>query len=210
MLTNDQRKTFLSFLEIKNTDDKWLITINDNNWLVTPDQIPIDCNTGDCAEHNKRLVDPLILEWMQEATGKKVDDVNNPFADAVSYGKDNDDDEDDWEHPVCYDDDDDEDDNSTCPIKDLPDVGDCDDNRIKIQIGQAELFLEKRINEPCSGIIDWRGVVDREGKPLPFSAENLKQFFEDPHMLRRLEQVTDRGEANQVLTQTGWTSVSND
>ena len=204
MLTNDQRKTFLSYLEIKNTDDKWLITINDNSWLVTPDQIPIDCNTGDCAEHNKRLIDPLILEWMREATGKKVDDVNNPFADSACYEWRSDDGLGNWDDDD--DDDDDEDDNSTCPIKDLPDVGDCDDNRIKVKVGQAEFAVERRATEYCPAIIDWQGVVDHEGNPLPFSVENRQQFCRDyPHMVRHLlKQVRGSNGANLVLTQASW------
>ena len=62
-MTNDQRKTFLQYLKTDNTDGKW---------LLTSDRIPVDCATGDCDEHNKRLIDPLVMERLTAKLAKKV------------------------------------------------------------------------------------------------------------------------------------------
>ena len=68
-MTNEQRKTFLQYLKFsqyQKTDN------TDGKWLLTSDRIPVDCATGDCAEHNKRLVDPWVMERLIEKLAKKV------------------------------------------------------------------------------------------------------------------------------------------
>ena len=73
-MTNEQRKTILEYLKISSKDGKWHIKTNDTDdqWLLTPDLIPVDCETGDCAEHNKRLVDPWLMEQLANKLAKKV------------------------------------------------------------------------------------------------------------------------------------------
>ena len=73
-MTNEQRKTILEYLKISSKDGKWHIKTNDTDdqWLLTPDLIPVDCETGDCAEHNKRLVDPWLMNQLANKLSKKV------------------------------------------------------------------------------------------------------------------------------------------
>ena len=73
-MTNEQRKTILEYLKVSSKDGKWHIKVadNENEWLVTSDLIPVDCATGDCAEHNKRLVDPWLMDQLANKLAKKV------------------------------------------------------------------------------------------------------------------------------------------
>ena len=69
MLTNQQRKIFLTYLTGLATDD-WESTnrfiAKDKYWLLTTDRLIVNREDGSCSSINARLIDPIILEGLHD------------------------------------------------------------------------------------------------------------------------------------------------
>lgn len=57
-MTNEQRKKILTNLPTNNE-----LKSNDESWFIGHDRLPVNKETGDCAEHNKRLIDTKLFDW---------------------------------------------------------------------------------------------------------------------------------------------------
>lgn len=57
-------------------------------------------------------------------------------------------------------------------------------------------MIDKNEIAMCAAVLvsDWRGVTDRDGKPLPYSPENVRQVLTDLPSLRREVLFTARSE----------------
>ena len=71
MLTDHQRQQIVLFLldyrsdSLEPRDGKWYFHVEPTgSLLLSNDRLPIDMDTGNCAEHHKRLIDPVLLDWL--------------------------------------------------------------------------------------------------------------------------------------------------
>lgn len=100
MLTNQQRKIFLTYLTDQATDD-WesanRFIAKDKYWLLTTDRLTVSRKDGSCSSINARLIDPIILEGLHDCLYMNVDENENEDLIGCSCGMcdDNNDDDND-------------------------------------------------------------------------------------------------------------------